>query len=229
MIVILSDIHSNYYALKAIDEYISQYDISKIFCAGDIVGYYTKPNETINWLRKRNAIAVLGNHDKAIFDNLTSKTFNIYAKQACTWTRRKITSLNLEYLKKLPEVYKGEIYGKKVYMVHGSPINHLGDYVYKDDIDNNFLIKYFKHNSPNIIIMGQTHIPYVKKIHETLIVNPGSVGQPRDGDSRTCFAMLNEKLSSVKIIRLSYDKKEIIKETREELSEYLAKRLTLGK
>jgi len=227
MIVILSDIHSNYKALECINNYISEYNISKIFCAGDIVGYYTRPNETINWFRERNVISVLGNHDKAMFDNSILKTFNIYAKQACIWNRRKIENFNLEYLKNLPEEYRIEVCGRSIYIVHGSPINHLGDYVYGDYIDNDFILKYFK-NIPDIIIMGQTHIPYIKQIRGTVIINPGSVGQPRDGDYRTCFAMVDTNLSNVEIIRLNYDKTEILKETREELSEYLAQRLMQG-
>jgi len=228
MICIISDIHSNYSALLAIDKYLNDNNIKTVLCAGDIVGYYTRPNETINWLRKKNAISVLGNHDKAIFVRDVSTKFNIYAKQACAWTKRKLTKKNFEYLTNLESEFKGNILGKKSYMVHGSPINAFEDYLYEKDIDEVFFKKYF--NEPyDLIISGQTHIPFIKKIEDTILINPGSVGQPRDGDARTCFAVYNEKKHEAEIIRLDYDFTDIVKETRDELSEYLAQRLINGK
>ncbi len=80
-----------------------------------------------------------------------------------------------------------------------------------------------------MIISGQTHIPYIKKIQNTILITPGSVGQPRNGDNRTCFAIYNEKTHTAEIIHLEYDFSEIVKETREELSEYRAYRLIKGK
>ncbi len=224
----MSDIHANYYALKVIANYISKIKFNKILCAGDIVGYYTRPNETIEWIKANNVISVLGNHDKAIFDDSISTNFNIYAKQAIAWTKRNIKHKNKEFLKKLQKTYTGKISGKLVYMTHGSPSNPFHDYVYYEDVDNFFLNELFD-KIPDIIIMGQTHKPFIKKIHNTIIVNSGSVGQPRDKNYKTSFAIYDERNNDVDIIRLDYEIDTLIKETRSELSEKLAKRLIMGK
>ena len=201
--------------------------IKTILCAGDIVGYYTRPNETIMWFRDKKVISVLGNHDKAIFDKNAAKNFNMHAKQACSWTRRNISDENLNYLLNLKPDFEGIVNGKKIYIIHGSPINAYDDYLYEKDIDEYYLNKYFNKHF-DLIISGQTHMPFIKKIQNTLLINPGSVGQPRSGDNRTCFAIYNEKTNESEIIHLKYDFSEIVKETREELSEYLAQRLIEG-
>lgn len=227
MICIISDVHSNYSALLAIEEYLNEKKIKTILCAGDIVGYYTRPNETIMWFRDKKVISVLGNHDKAIFDKNAAKNFNMHAKQACSWTRRNISDENLNYLLNLKPDFEGIVNGKKIYIIHGSPINAYDDYLYEKDIDEYYLNKYFNKHF-DLIISGQTHMPFIKKIQNTLLINPGSVGQPRSGDNRTCFAIYNEKTNESEIIHLKYDFSEIVKETREELSEYLAQRLIEG-
>ena len=145
-----------------------------------------------------------------MLDKDASKNFNIYAKQACAWTRRKLTKKNFDFLTNLKSEFEGSVLGKKVYIIHGSPVNAYEDYLYEGDIDETFLNRYFS-KPYDLIISGQTHIPFIKKIKNTILINPGSVGQPRDGDTRTCFAIYNEKKHEAKIIHLEYDFSEIIK------------------
>lgn len=173
-------------------------------------------------------MCILGNHDKALLNNDFLENFNVYAKNSIIWTQQHIKKKNINFLKRLPPIFHGKILNKKIYMVHGSPVNIFHDYVYKSNIDEDFL-EFISDTNIDLVILGQTHIPFIKRVNDILIVNPGSVGQPRSGDPQATFAMCDEKKHESEIIRLDYDFADVVKETRDELSEYLAQRLINGK
>lgn len=194
-VAVIADIHANFPALEKVLEDIRG---APIFCCGDLVGYNTFPNEVIDLIRTNNATSILGNHDLAV---LTGDTgwFNSEAIKAIEWTAGKLTTENRSFLEALPRAYENEFY-----MAHGSPKNQLEGYIFSDDPDYVFS-DFFNYTERDIIILGHTHMPFVKKIDGKLIFNPGSVGQPRDSDPRASYAILDTEKKEVKIKRVGYD------------------------
>jgi putative phosphoesterase len=218
-IAVLADIHAN---LPALESVLAEAGDMPKFCCGDLVGYNPFPNEVIGLAAEKNIVSILGNHDHAVLSGDTSG-FNSTAKFAIEWTKDELTRENLNFLKQLPMVYDNEIY-----MSHGSPKEVLEEYVYEDDPDYVFL-DFFNYTKNNIIVLGHTHVPFVKRVDEKLIFNPGSAGQPRDLDCRASFAVLDTETLDVEIKRVDYDIERTAKRIEEEgLPGRLAMRLFRG-
>lgn len=223
-IAFISDIHSNFEALKSVLDKIDSMKISKIYCVGDIVGYGSSCNEVIETLKERKVPSTLGNHEYGV---LTGETawFNIIAAEAIYWTIEHLKKENLDWLKSLKEKISLKLAGYKILLVHGSPEDSIWKYTFEENVDENFVrdLEY------DVIVLGHTHIPFVKKIKNCLVLNCGSVGQSRDRDTRASFVVFDTKKFDAKIIRVSYDIKvaadKIIKAG---LPEFLARRLYLG-
>lgn len=218
-VAVLADIHAN---LPALERVLREVDGMPKFCCGDLVGYNPFPNEVIDLLKKENIVSVLGNHDSAI---LTGDTywFNQIATSAIEWSIEELTEENLDYLKTLAQIYDSEFY-----MTHGSPKNPLEEYIRPEDPDYVFgdLFNYTKNDA---IALGHTHIPFVKRVGEKLVFNPGSVGQPRDLDSRASYALFDLETGEVEIKRVKYDIEKTAKKIVDvELPERLAIRLFRG-
>ncbi len=223
-LAIISDIHSNLEALETVLKEIERQKVDKIYCCGDVVGYGANPNECLEILKQRSISSVMGNHDWAVINENTN-WFNVNAAQAIFWTIDNLKEDNLEFLQKFPEKSAMKVKDYRILMVHGSPRNPIWEYVYPPDVDDNFV----KDLEFDIIIMGHTHIPFIKKIGKKLILNPGSVGQPRDSNPQASFAVVDIDKFSAKIVRMDYDidkaSQKIIKAG---LPEFLALRLHSG-
>lgn len=218
-VALLADIHANLPALERVLECVGE--LPK-FCCGDLVGYNPFPNEVIEIVKKEKIVSILGNHDHAVLTGDTS-WFNSTAKKAVEWTKEELTSESFNFLKNLPQVYDNEFY-----MIHGSPKDPLEEYVFPEDPEYVFL-DFFNYTNSSIIVLGHTHAPFIKKINERLIFNPGSVGQPRDHDSRASYAILDTGTLEVEIKRIEYDIEKTTKKIRESgLPGRLAMRLFSG-
>jgi putative phosphoesterase len=224
---IISDIHSNFEALKVVIKYIKKHHIKTILCAGDMIGYYMHPSEVIKIIKDNKILCIKGNHEIGLLYKNLFNDFNIYARQGLAYSNRVLTWKDKEFLRRLPITYEHNFSGKKIIMVHGSPLNPLGEYVYAEDINWTFLKVHFKH-PPDVLILGNTHLPFVKSVGDTVVINPGSVGQPRDGNPKTSFAIYDTNKHSAEIVRLEYNVEKVAKETRNELSAVLADRLYRG-
>jgi len=224
---IISDIHSNGFALEQVLEALRDRGVQRILCAGDIVGYGSQPNRTIRLLKIGDVECIIGNHDEGAV-NGTPSDFNVYAKRALDWNRRNLEEEYLDYLGGLDYYLRENIDGSEVFMVHGSPKNPLSAYVHAKDADSEFLSFSFE-SPPDILIMGQTHRPFTKQINETLVVNPGSVGQPRDGDPRASCAIIDLDTEDVEIVRVDYDQQKAADDILEYLPKPLAERVLSGK
>ncbi|MFA4645939.1 metallophosphoesterase family protein [Pyrococcus kukulkanii] len=203
-VAIISDIHSNYEALKAVWKEIKEAEI--IVCLGDLVGYGASPNEVVEFMRKYiekgKVMCVRGNHDNAIAFG-ADWHFNPYARQAVRWHQRVMTPENLKFLRRLP-VRLFFNYGDRSYhMVHGSPRAPLDEYLFPWLPDSEFAdcLRYIREDD---LLVGHTHVPMVKDINGRRIINPGAVGQPRDGDWRASYAILYED-GKVEFYRVEYD------------------------
>ncbi|MHB1048992.1 MAG: metallophosphoesterase family protein [Bacteroidota bacterium] len=204
---IISDIHSNLDALTAVLERIASLQPDRILCLGDIVGYGAEPNECVELIRRRSIPAVLGNHDQAVANDFPVDNFNDSARAAVLWNRERLTKDNAEFLRGLPL----RIEEADVLFVHSSP-DHPEEFhylIYPSDTAESF-----RSFSQPICFVGHTHRPVIFTVTGTesvitrnirSIVNVGSIGQPRDGDRRACFALFDSVQWSVEHIRVEYD------------------------
>jgi len=231
--LVLADVHSNLEALEAVLKHAPSHD--RILVCGDIVGYNANPNEVIQILKDRNAIAVRGNHDRVAL-NGDGKGFNWYARAAILWTSEVLTTESRAWLSTL---LRGPVeVSPSIQLVHGS-IAGEDHYVFSetDGRLDLFLSK------KKFTFYGHTHYPvmitelasyqpednFMDLWNDKWLINPGSVGQPRDGDTRTAFAIFDTKGPRVKFFRVNYDYKAAQRKIIEAgLPKFLASRLAPG-
>lgn len=180
--VFFSDIHGNYYALEKFLVELELIGPDKCFFLGDIFGYYYDQNAIINALRNRqDLICLLGNHDKYFLDILENKICpdTLISKYGNSYKDivSKISLNNIEFVKNLPQELEIRSEGLKIGLFHGTPDNPLNGRLYPDTIiqDPEVYKKY------DYVILGHTHHKHVRKLGTTTIINPGSLGQQRDG------------------------------------------------
>ena len=227
MKALISDIHSNLEALQAVLADIEKQNVSEIYCLGDIIGYGPNPRECIDLVRQCKVV-LLGNHDQgAMFD---PDGFNPPAERAIFWTRSQLESPaenrqkkeeRWEFLAERPRMVKepGYLY------VHGSARNPLNEYVFPEDIYNQRTMDRIFALVDKYCFQGHTHVPgvfteslpedlyqfhspdeidYTYKLDQRkVLVNVGSVGQPRDGDWRACYVLLDGE--TLRFRRVEYD------------------------
>ncbi|CAB3287599.1 Metallophosphoesterase [Methanocaldococcus lauensis] len=238
MIAIISDIHSNLEALTAVLDDIKNRKIKKIVCLGDIVGYGANPNECIEIIRKLKCKCVAGNHDYYVLGKESLDALNTYGVIAILWTKNIITEENLSFLDSLPLVIEDKIKNKKVVFSHANPkYPELWEYLFPDYVDDVF-------DCGDLIFVGHSHIPFVNSETENILlhrgvvyleddkkylINPGSVGQPRDRINKASYCIFDTKNFKIEIVRVEYDiKKAYEKIVKSGLPEFLGERLFLG-
>jgi predicted phosphodiesterase len=162
----------------------------KVYCTGDIVGYGGSPNEVVQVVRGIKATCILGNHDQAALDGDVGE-FSYRAAVAASWTSQQLSQESRDFLGALPRELSIDIGGKRVYMAHGSPEDPLWEYVLPSTHSDLFDY-YLDKVHADVMALGHTHLAFQWR-SETgrLVFNPGSVGQPRNGDSRASFATLS--------------------------------------
>ncbi len=224
LIGIISDVHSNAVALKEVLSALEKVGVEKILHAGDIVGYNPYPDETIRMFRDENIISILGNHDRALITADVSG-FNPYAAAALEWTQDVISNVSVGYirgLKPMESIIEG---AKTIVMIHGGPYD-IDEYIYPDDA----VPELFDAVDGDILVLGHTHIQFKKEYARGIIINPGSVGQPRDRNPDAAFAIFDTASGKVEFKRVSYDIEKVIKDMLEaHLPEKLALRLRVGR
>lgn len=231
----ISDIHSNLEALQAvfadIDDEVDDSDDTRTYCLGDIVGYGASPNEVIDLLKDNGVTCISGNHDQAALSGDAS-SFNPSAAKAALWTFENLSHGSQDFLKMLPVDLSFEAGGKRVYLVHGSPDDQLWDYA---DIQTHAVHfgSYLARTRADFVGMGHTHKPFVWRGPEGTVFNPGSVGQPRDGDRRASYAVITmEEPGGAELThrRVDYDVPKAAQKIRDAgLPDSLADRLFIGR
>jgi putative phosphoesterase len=225
-LAIISDIHAN---LDALDAVLRQVEGEEVVCLGDLVDYGAQPNEVVAEVMRVGAKTILGNHDSAALTGDTS-LFNAKAAMSSIWTRARLTEDSRHYLGALPEELMMQVEGVRLYFTHGSPDDHLWEYLdprTDSDLFGNFLDRL----KVDAIGLGHTHLPYVWKDGARVVFNPGSVGQPRDGDRRAAYAAVtvDGDSVSVELRRVQYDFERAASKIREEgLPTSHAERLSTG-
>jgi predicted phosphodiesterase len=239
--LIISDIHANLAALNAVIADAGAFD--RIWCLGDLTGYGPDPNECLDRLREFPLTTLAGNHDWAVLGRLDLGEFNRDARAACLWTRQRLTAANHAFLASLPVVVEEEGYT----LVHASPSEPVEEYVL-DALTAEYNFRQF--DTP-VCLVGHSHWPIAFMQPEgssglcvqirpsysqplkfnggKWIINPGSVGQPRDGSPDASYAMLGVEEGQWEYRRVAYP----VEETQRKMKQYhlptrLIDRLTHG-
>ncbi len=198
----ISDVHSN---LEALTTVMNVIEGAEVFCLGDVVGYGANPNEVVEVLMDAKAKVLMGNHDSAAVTGDVGG-FNARAALAAVWTRERLTRENLAFLSALPLRLVEEVEGAKLYAVHGSPDDPLREYV-DPRTHAELFSHYLQKTNSHVISLGHTHVPFAWTGEGGTVFNPGSVGQPRDGDPRASFALatFEHGRAEVELKRVEYD------------------------
>ncbi len=208
-IAILSDIHGNGYALEAVLKKASAENVSQYIIAGDFIGYYYNAEKILNLLKDVRYVAVRGNHEniyKKWLDDLSSRE-DIKKKYGSSFSL--YNGLDLTIFTGLPETLETLIDGHETLVCHGTPWDS-GEYLYPD-ADQSKIDRLF-HYDYNVIIYGHTHYPSIWKKNGRFVVNPGSVGQPRDGIPGACWALWDTDKSEITLRRENYDIMNVVRE-----------------
>lgn len=227
-ILVVSDIHGNFDALKAVLADAGDYDT--VICAGDITGYGAYPSECVHQARVAGFYTVRGNHDDAIggIASLEDDWFHGEARRAIDIHRSLLVEEKKRWLRNLPINISIELDNRRIAVFHGSPTQPLTSYVPPHDMEN-YAHLYLGHTASDFVILGHTHIPYVVRRTDGIVFNPGSVGQPRDGDPRASYAIIKLPELDVNIRRVEYDVDAASRAIKDRgLSHSFAQRLYLG-
>lgn len=221
---LVADIHSNLQALEVVAARIEELTVDIVICAGDIVGYGARPNECCATVKKMSSLAVYGNHEVAA---LTGDVIwmNPHAAKAAAWTSKALTKDSRSYLSTLGLEGRLLLGEQRVAVYHGS-VDSAIEYVFEDQAGDSLL----ERAKCDILVLGHTHVPYIRRLRGGLIVNPGSVGQPRDRDPRASFGVLETDGPECRIERVAYDASAAWKDILDAgLPEFLAERLLMGR
>jgi len=236
---IISDIHGNLEAFEAVMEALLREEIDEYLCGGDIVGYGADPIACIEKIKALGLSTVCGNHDLTSSDLGGIDNFSKAAREAVIWTHQNISRLDAAFLKKLNFVYKN----KHLTLVHGT-LREPEAFHYM--FTRAAARATFNLMDTGVCFVGHSHAPGIFSYEnetispffkdkaelsggEKLIVNTGSVGQPRDGDPRACYCVYDTREGSVELKRIAYDIQKTQKKILEAgLAPYLANRLEQG-
>jgi len=239
-VAVFSDVHSNLHALEAVLAAVDADPPDELWCLGDVVGYGAKPNECCAIVAERARVCLGGNHDLAVRGTIDLDEFSGDAGAAARWTRGVLTGEALAYLNTLEP--RGEAAG--VALFHGSARDPVWEYVLSDEAAVTTLLL----TEEPVVLVGHSHVALQVVLRELLVegglapdgteleltgarwlLNPGSVGQPRDGDARAAYLSLDLAAERATYHRVEYDIEQTQAEIREAgLPELLALRLSFG-
>ena len=207
-LAIISDLHANLSATEACLKHIDDLGITDIICLGDLVGYGPSPNEVVDLIRERKIKTVLGNHDFGALGMLGLDFFRDPNRSVLRWTSQVLTEENRVYLKNSPMTIES---GKTWIAAHASPVNPTRWRYLDSALDVRRLLADIEHN---VVFVGHTHKPALVpgqlgvfgfKEGFSYVINPGSVGQSRDGDKRASFCVVDFENYTYQNYRLEYD------------------------
>ena len=202
-LLIVSDIHGNWAALQSVLN--AEADSDKILCLGDLVDYGPEPAACVAWAMEQNnnSIFIQGNHDWGVAlrkDPRSSPPFRHLTASTQAFSLKVLSCQMLEFLGSLKAINSFELLGRKCLACHATPSDPLFRYLRIGEKDLEREIK--AAGSPDFLFFGHTHWPLLKQISKTTVVNPGSVGQPKDGDSRAAYAVWEN--NEVELRRVGY-------------------------
>ncbi len=218
---LISDVHGNRVALETVLEDMPPID--GLVCAGDVVGYNPWPADCVDELRDRDVPTVMGNHDAAVVEG-TEFRFNAMAQAGVEHAREGLSDEQLAWVADLP--LERTEYDGRLKLVHGHPDDpdRYTRYTRPSDFSARLL------GDEDVLVLGHTHVQHVEQYSEGIVVNPGSVGQPRDGDPRAAYAVVDLDALSVETYRVEYDIDTVQEAVSEaDLPDRIGSRLARGK
>jgi len=248
-IIIFSDVHGNIDALETFLGIATGLEHERMYNLGDTVGYGAAPNECVEAVRSRNIKSVAGNHDDVVLGRYEPVRFNPDARRAVLWSRNELREENIDYLRNLGDyVWMDSALGKSL-LVHGSPVDKDEYVISKWNAEQAFAAMIERDIA--VAFVGHTHRPclWIQELDGTavfrpqnkiegeitldptlkVIVNVGSVGQPRDGNAQGCFVLWDDEIHSIRFVRFDYPVKAAQKRIRDAgLPRFLADRLEAG-
>jgi putative phosphoesterase len=201
-ILVISDVHANSAALEAVTE--EPFD--RLICLGDLVGYGPAPNEVIRFVRERAAVAIRGNHDNALAFDVEcrcSAENSALAEATLAYHRSIVGDDDLNWLRALPTSEEFRLDEYRFAAFHATPRDPLYGYAITPDLPDDKLREEIDGVKADFILLGHTHLPMVRGVGSRVVVNPGSVGQPRDGIPEASYAVIEDGIVEVK--RAKYD------------------------
>ncbi len=207
-ILVLADIHSNWPALAAVQE-----SFDACLFVGDLVDYGTDPVPCINWIKKSASALVRGNHDHAVAQRIpVRKVSGLHRLAAATrplhW--KFLNGLHLKFLTRMPVTRKVTLDDKRFFLVHATPRDPFDEYLREDKAAWEARLKGI---DADFVLVGHTHIPFTLQLDGPMVINPGSIGQPRDGDPRAAYAIIEN--GKVELRRVKYDIDATLKHMRD--------------
>lgn len=222
-IALMADIHSNLPALKAVVAELTQLGPDRVLCLGDLVGYNAEPQGCVDVVRAVSHVVVAGNHDREVSGTRLAAGTNQVARKVIDWTRRTLDADSLDYLVALPDSATD---ATGVWCAHGCFLNttHYKGYVTSTMLPDNLRVISRHGDGPQVAACGHTHVPMCGWLvdgevvehdlaepvdwpeeADAVLVNPGAVGQPRDGDPRAALALVDLQARRVELHRVEYD------------------------
>lgn len=241
-VAVISDIHGNLHALDAVIGALEEEPLEAVWCLGDLVGYGPQPNECCAKVAARADICLVGNHDLGVLGRLPLDDFSHEAAESARWTQEVLEDDAREYLESLsPEAVAPDA---DIELYHASPRDPVWEYV----LDAGAMRAALEGTNASIVLVGHSHVPLVAVLDDghlkadhapagrevdltsgRVLMNPGSVGQPRDGDPRAAFLLLDLERGTASFRRVDYPVEQTQEEIRERgLPEPLAERLAHG-
>lgn len=201
-ILVLSDLHAN---LAAIEAAVAE-GFDRLICLGDLVGYGPSPNEVIRFIREHAFVAIRGNHDNALALDVEcrcSPDLKALAEATLADHRTLLSSEELDWLRALPNSVGFTLDGYRFAAFHATPRDPLYEYEITPELPDDQLREQIEGVKADFILLGHTHLPMVRGIGSRIVVNPGSVGQPRDGNPECSYAIIEDGVVGLR--RTKYD------------------------
>jgi predicted phosphodiesterase len=240
-IAVISDIHGNWHALDAVLGDVETRSVDEIWCLGDIVGYGPQPNRCVEEARSRSSLCLLGNHDLAALGRVTLDDFSPDAATSARWTADELADDARAFMQDLEP--KADRHGAELF--HASPRDPVWEYILSEAAVRDALAR----TTADLVMVGHSHIPIALQLSDggtlagglakggaeidlsggRFLLNPGSVGQPRDGDPRAAYLLVDLDACHAHFRRVPYDIEQTQSEIRARgLPETLAARLADG-
>lgn len=195
-VAILSDIHANIPALEAVWNDLTKQRVDEVYHLGDLVGYNPYPAEAIQFVRENRIPGLVGNYDMAVagdepdpVSTYLKPSISPAGRAAYEWTAERVSAEDRAFLLSLPHRIDLTLNGRRATLVHGSP-DSIREYLLPDVPEDRFN-ELFDSSRFDIMLCGHTHIPMIRRFNGGVVINPGSVGKPKDGDPRASYLILH--------------------------------------